>query len=60
VLRELQTLSGHPNQLHEWTRAAFEIALNRWNMMTCCSAGGFLAPFCLAVTRVSNAAAAFS
>jgi hypothetical protein len=26
VLRELQTLSGHPNRLHEWTRAAVEMA----------------------------------
>jgi hypothetical protein len=26
VLRELQTLSGHPNRLHEWTRAAIEMA----------------------------------
>jgi hypothetical protein len=26
VLRELQTLSGRPNQLHEWTRAAVEMA----------------------------------
>ena len=26
VLRELQTLSGHPNRLHEWTRAAIGMA----------------------------------
>jgi hypothetical protein len=26
VLRELQTLSGHPDRLHEWTRAAVEMA----------------------------------
>ena len=26
VLRELQTLSGHPNRLHEWTRATIEMA----------------------------------
>jgi len=26
VLRELQTLSGHPQRLHEWTRAAIEMA----------------------------------
>ena len=26
VLRELQTLSGHPDRLHEWTRAAIEMA----------------------------------
>ena len=26
VLRELQTLSGHPNRLHEWTQAAVEMA----------------------------------
>ena len=26
VLRELQTLSGHPKRLHEWTRAAVEMA----------------------------------
>jgi hypothetical protein len=26
VLRELQTLSGHPGRLHEWTRAAIEMA----------------------------------
>jgi hypothetical protein len=26
VLRELQTLSGHSNRLHEWTRAAIEMA----------------------------------
>ena len=26
VLRELQTLSGHPERLHEWTRAAIEMA----------------------------------
>jgi hypothetical protein len=26
VLRELQTLSGHPDRLHEWTQAAVEIA----------------------------------
>ena len=26
VLRELQTLSGHPKRLHEWTRAAIEMA----------------------------------
>jgi hypothetical protein len=26
VLRELQTLSGHPSRLHEWTRAAIEMA----------------------------------
>jgi hypothetical protein len=26
VLRELQTLSGHPNRLHEWARAAIEMA----------------------------------
>jgi hypothetical protein len=25
-LRELQTLSGHPDPLHEWTRAAIEMA----------------------------------
>ena len=26
VLRELQTLSGHPSRLHEWTRAAVDAA----------------------------------
>lgn len=26
VLRELQTLAGHPNRLHEWTRYAKEAA----------------------------------
>jgi hypothetical protein len=26
VLRELQTLSGHPDRLYEWTRAAIEMA----------------------------------
>ena len=26
VLRELQTLSGHPDRLHDWTRAAIEMA----------------------------------
>jgi hypothetical protein len=26
VLRELQTLSGHPDRLHEWTQAAVEMA----------------------------------
>ena len=26
VLRELQTLSGHPDRLHEWTRCAKEAA----------------------------------
>jgi hypothetical protein len=26
VLRELQTLSGHPDRLHEWTRSAIEMA----------------------------------
>jgi hypothetical protein len=26
VLRELQTLSGHPSRLHKWTRAAIEMA----------------------------------
>ena len=26
VLRELQTLSGHPDRLHEWTRTAVEMA----------------------------------
>ena len=26
VLRELQTLSGHPDRLHEWTQAAIEMA----------------------------------
>jgi len=26
VLRELQTLAGHPRRLHEWTRAAIEAA----------------------------------
>ena len=26
VLRELQTLSGHPDRLHEWTRYAKEAA----------------------------------
>jgi hypothetical protein len=26
VLRELQTLSGHPDRLHEWTRFAKEAA----------------------------------
>jgi hypothetical protein len=26
VLRALQTLSGHPDRLHVWTRAAIEIA----------------------------------
>jgi hypothetical protein len=26
VLRELQTLSGHPSRLHEWTRAAIDAA----------------------------------
>ena len=26
VLRELQTLSGHPDRLHRWTRAAIEMA----------------------------------
>ena len=26
VLRELQTLAGHPNRLHEWTRFAKEAA----------------------------------
>ena len=26
VLRELQTLSDHPDRLHEWTRAAKEAA----------------------------------
>jgi hypothetical protein len=26
VLRELQTLSGHPNRLNEWTQAAIEMA----------------------------------
>jgi hypothetical protein len=26
VLRELQTLSGHPRRLHEWTQAAVEMA----------------------------------
>jgi len=26
VLRELQTLSGHPDRLHVWTRAATEMA----------------------------------
>jgi hypothetical protein len=26
VLRELQTLSGRPDRLHEWTRAAIEMA----------------------------------
>ena len=26
VLRELQTLSGHPDRLHVWTRAAIEMA----------------------------------
>jgi len=26
VLRELQTLSGHPDRLHEWMRAAIEMA----------------------------------
>ena len=25
VLRELQTLSGHPNWLHEWAQAAIEM-----------------------------------
>ena len=29
VLRELQTLSGHPDRLHEWTRAAIEMAEKR-------------------------------
>jgi len=24
--RELQTLSGHPERLHEWIRAAIEVA----------------------------------
>jgi hypothetical protein len=28
VLRELQTLSGHPDRLHEWTRAAIEMSHN--------------------------------
>ena len=26
VLRELQTLAGHPKRLHEWTQAAIEMA----------------------------------
>ena len=26
VLRELQTLSGHPDRLYEWMRAAIEMA----------------------------------
>ena len=26
VLRELQALSGHPDRLHEWTRAAIEMS----------------------------------
>jgi hypothetical protein len=26
VLREPQTLNGHPNRLHEWPRAAIEMA----------------------------------
>jgi hypothetical protein len=26
VLRELQTLAGHPRRLHEWTRIAIEQA----------------------------------
>jgi len=26
VLRELQTLAGHPDRLHEWTRFAKEAA----------------------------------
>ena len=26
ILRELQTLAGHPDRLHEWTRAAIEMA----------------------------------
>jgi hypothetical protein len=26
VLRELQTLSGHPNRLNEWPQAAIEMA----------------------------------
>jgi hypothetical protein len=26
VLHELQMLSGHPDRLHEWTRAAVEMA----------------------------------
>ena len=26
VLRELQTLSGHPKRLHEWTRTVIEMA----------------------------------
>jgi hypothetical protein len=26
VLRELQALSGHPDRLREWTRAAIEMA----------------------------------
>jgi hypothetical protein len=26
VLRELQTLSGHPDRLHVWTQAAIEVA----------------------------------
>jgi hypothetical protein len=28
VLRELQTLSGHRDRLHEWTHAAIEMAAN--------------------------------
>jgi hypothetical protein len=27
VLRELQALRGRPNRLHEWTRAAIEMAV---------------------------------
>jgi hypothetical protein len=26
VLRELQTLAGHPRRLHDWTRIAKEMA----------------------------------
>ena len=26
VLRELQTLSGHPDRLHDWARVAIEMA----------------------------------
>jgi hypothetical protein len=26
VLREPQTLSGHPDRLHQWTRAVIEMA----------------------------------
>ena len=26
VLRELETLAGHPDRLHEWARTAIEVA----------------------------------